>query len=147
MPGSLQAECLPVPSSLLGCGSRVWRLWHSSGVSAAGRLERELREMAPARAVSGETLPHLPQEGFSSPVPWALPMEPGEDSSAVSCCLSLCVLLCLQGERGMPGLPGRHGSKVPCEHRSDACLPDLTPSTPEAQALCVCVCEPVTVLS
>ena len=26
----------------------------------------------------------------------------------------------------MPGLPGRHGTKVPCKQWSDACLPDLT---------------------
>lgn len=36
-----------------------------------------------------------------------------------SCLLlsSLCFSLCFQGERGMPGLPGRHGSKVPREQQ------------------------------
>lgn len=90
MPGSLQAECLPVPCSLLGCGSRVWRLWHSSGVSAAGKLERELREMAPARAVSGKLcltslrrVSHLLGSGLS---PWS----PGRTHL-----LSLAVFLCV----------------------------------------------------
>lgn len=71
-------------------------------------------------------VPHLTQETFTSPVPWALLTEPWEDSSRVSCSLSLSFLLCFQGERGMPGLPGRHGTKVPCKQWSDACLPDLT---------------------
>jgi len=43
--------------------------------------------------------------------------------------LFFCFLLCFQGERGMPGLPGRHGMKVLCEQWSDACLPDLALTT------------------
>lgn len=56
----------------------------------------------------------------------------------------LCFSLCFQGERGMPGLPGRHGSKVPRKQQSDACLPGLT-HTSRLSLMCkhrldLCVC-------
>lgn len=57
------------------------------------------------------------QQGSASP--------PKKSHHVVSVALFLCFLLCFQGERGMPGLPGRHGMKVPCKQRSAACLPDL----------------------
>lgn len=130
----------------MGCGRRIQRQFVPStvdvvlqqGQSCCTQQAWEIPVMRNGTGQSSQlgesqvgkwAVPYLTQEAFSSPMPWALLTGPWRDSSPVSFSLSLCFLLCFQGERGMPGLPGRHGTKVPCKQWSDACLPVLTYTT------------------
>lgn len=109
---SRQGHCRPSAACCdIGCGSRGQRGWHCRGVSPAlglgGATDGRWPQAGQSGSGGGERSLSSPRRVCGGPSPAGL----------ISCLCCLCVSLCLQGERGMPGLPGRHGSKVPCNQR------------------------------
>lgn len=110
--------CGSLAGSVLLCTTGLRGTATGNALARAVGLVR-VRQGNGLRPVSPRRVSHHLCSGCSS-------QSPGRTHLVSVALFSLCFSLCFQGERGMPGLPGRHGTKVPCKQRSDACLPDLT---------------------